>query len=116
MHGDKAPSWDPAGSKASTVKQDSWCRTLLRGARRATCSTARSSVTLMCSPLNMASIFSRSFARSARLVSSCTNNAFPQPFIIITAWRCTLHGKRHDHALHPWHRLTELQEGQECCH
>ncbi len=42
-----------------------------RGARRATCSTARSSVGLMCSPLNMALILSRSCARSASLYMSC---------------------------------------------
>jgi hypothetical protein len=39
------------------------------GARRATCSTARSSVTLMCSPAHMASIRSRRPARSARATS-----------------------------------------------
>lgn len=42
-----------------------------RGMRSAVCSTARSSVQLMCSPANMAFILVRSLARSARLSSSC---------------------------------------------
>mmetsp|Transcript_22982 Transcript_22982/g.68335 ORF Transcript_22982/g.68335 Transcript_22982/m.68335 type:complete len:211 (+) Transcript_22982:2434-3066(+) len=41
-----------------------------RRARVATCSTARSSVLLMCSPLNIALIFSFSFAALARSFSS----------------------------------------------
>ena len=45
--------------------------TLSLGDRRATWSTALSSVRLIFSPLNMASIFFLSFARSARLTSSC---------------------------------------------
>ena len=46
--------------------------TWVLGARKATWSTALSSVRLIFSPLNMASIFFLSFARSAKLVSSCT--------------------------------------------
>ena len=44
--------------------------TVPAGARRATCSTARSSVTLMCSPAHMASIRSRRPARSATATRS----------------------------------------------
>ena len=44
--------------------------TLLRGARRATCSTARSSVTLMCSPANIASRSCSTPARRARAARS----------------------------------------------
>lgn len=45
--------------------------TALRDARNAVCSTARSSVTLRCSPENMASILSRSCAVWASAMSFC---------------------------------------------
>ena len=60
-------------STSWTSGTTSWPSTTIElpsGARRATCSTARSSVTLICSPANMASIRWRSPARSARATSS----------------------------------------------
>ena len=50
------------------------------GARRATCSTARFSVTLIRSPANMASIRWRSPARSAMATSSPTVSAVTRCF------------------------------------
>ena len=67
-------------AKSAIRSRTSWtsCRTscpstsrpLLPGSRSATCSTARSSVVLMCSPPNIASVRSRSPARSASATSN----------------------------------------------
>jgi hypothetical protein len=62
---------------AGTTFSPSTRTTASAGARSATCSTARFSVTLIFSPLNIASIFARSphasaSATSRRIVSSVT--------------------------------------------
>ena len=49
-----------------------------RRARVATCSTARYSVLLICSPLYMPSILARRLEASARSISSCQGGAFGQ--------------------------------------
>ncbi len=59
-------------STACTSRLTSWpstTRPASAGARSAVCSTARSSLTLMCAPVYMASMRSRSPARSARATS-----------------------------------------------
>ena len=73
------PAAHPVGELAHPVEHlvhvvpTSWPSTsspLVAGSRSATCRTARSSVVLMCSPRNIASVRSRSPARSASATSS----------------------------------------------